>query len=324
MLSDLKDLINRLYHSEDFSKLAKAEILITGGNSFMAETLLQALNNISRSQNFKISVHLGVRDLNKKQNDKYSHLDIHFFHYQIENVIQTSLAPSHIVHFAFSHSDNSYLLKSNSNSVDKLLKSFPHNPEMKFVYASSGAVYGHKDLGSFKINESDYSTSNHSNYSQQKVATEEILANLTSQGKIQGIAARLFSFYGSMLPLNRSFAICQFMNDGFNGREITINSSGESVRSYMLDSVVGLRLAQLLVSNFTGAINIGSENAISILELGRVIAKVFEVNYQLKNEYEVSSFYVPDTSLLQNTLGFIPECNLLAQILSWKSELTGN
>jgi len=278
MLSDSKNRIHKLYHSEEFSKLAKAEILITGGNSFMAETLLEALNNISRSQNFKISVQLGVRDLNRKQNNRYSHLNIHFFHYQIENVIQTSIAPSHIVHFAFSHSENSYLLKSNSNS----------------------------------------------NYSQQKVATEEILAKLTNQGKIQGISARLFSFYGSSLPLNRSFAICQFMNDGINGREIAINSSGESVRSYMLDSVVGLRLAQLLVSNFTGAINIGSENAISILELGEVIAKVFEVNYRLKNEYEVSSFYVPDTSLLQNTLGFIPECNLLAEILSWKSELTGN
>ena len=324
MLSDSKDLIHKLYSSEDFSSLAKAQIFVTGGNSFMAETLLQALDSISCSQNFRISVHLGVRDLNKKQSYRYSHLDIHFFHYQIENVTQTSFTPSHIVHFAFSHLQSSYLLKSNANSVDKLLKSFPHNPEMKFIYASSGAVYGHQDPGSFRINESDFSASNHSNYSQQKVATEEIVAKLTSQGMIQGISARLFSFYGSLLPLHRSFAICQFMNDAINGREIVINSSGKSVRSYMLDRVVGLRLAQLLVSNFTGAINIGSANAISILELGELVSKVFKIDYRLKNEYELPSFYVPDTSLLQNTLGFIPEFNLLDQILSWKRDLTGN
>jgi dTDP-glucose 4,6-dehydratase len=114
---------------------------------------------------------------------------------------------------------------------------------------------------------------------------------------------------GPHLPLDIHFAIGNFIRDAMNGGPIRIRGDGTAVRSYMYMADLAIWLWTLaLHSTATGAYNVGSEQAVSILDTARGVAAVCYPGVPIEVEGKPTPGslvhrYVPSTARAQRQLG---------------------
>jgi dTDP-glucose 4,6-dehydratase len=150
-------------------------------------------------------------------------------------------------------------------------------------------------------------------YAEGKRVAESLLSVATSQGICKGLIARMFAFSGVDLPMDRHFAIGNFVKDAVSTHTIQIRSDGSSIRSYMDQQDMANWLLRILEAGQTNAIyHVGSERSISIRDLAHLIAMRTEailkqavtVEVQgLKSPLDGVSRYVPSTLATRQALG---------------------
>ena len=97
--------------------------------------------------------------------------------------------------------------------------------------------------------------------------------------------ARLFAFSGKFLPRDTHFAIGNFVQNVLDRQPILIKGDGRSLRSYLHGADMATWLwCTLTHLDIREPIHIGSEHAVSILQLANTVAKVSEtvLNYRPK------------------------------------------
>lgn len=145
------------------------------------------------------------------------------------------------------------------------------------VFTSSGAVYGPQPEDMPHMLESYLGgpdvSSTRSAYAEGKRVAEFLLCEAGARGVVNPRIARLFAFSGLGLPLDRHFAIGNFVRDARDGREIHIRGTGMDVRSY-LDSrdMVDWLVAVATRGEDARPYNIGSSQEISIKNLAETVA----------------------------------------------------
>jgi nucleoside-diphosphate-sugar epimerase len=179
------------------------------------------------------------------------------------------------------------------------------------LLTSSGAVYGKqpenikliKETNSFPIDINNPSSA----YAEGKRLAELYCAIYAKQFNIPVKIARCFAFVGPYLPLDKHFAIGNFISDVLSNREIVIKGDGTPLRSYMYaaDLVVWL-LTILLKGEVNKPYNVGSDQAISILDLA-LLAKSFQkASGEIKVTSQRSNLpreqYIPDISICKKNL----------------------
>ena len=126
----------------------------------------------------------------------------------------------------------------------------------------------------------------------------------SSGSYIDASIARCFSFIGPGLPTDLHYAVGNFVAQAVNGEDIVIRGSGRPIRSFMHLGDMVFWLMTILFRGRNGEdYNVGSKDAISILELAREIVDVLETKSEIVvlNESDKTSgnppnyFYVPDT-----------------------------
>lgn len=200
-------------------------------------------------------------------------------------------------------------------NVIELAQRFREPPTILFT--SSGAVYGEMPRGVERFPEGYNGMASFigpgSAYAEGKRDAELLLADATQRGLCVGVVARLFAFSGIGLPLNRHFAIGNFVRDAIQRRSIIITGDGTPVRSY-LD---GRDLAQWILRAVECEApyfpyHFGSEEDISIRDLADLVAgraaEVLGVGVAVRilGEFRSTdgvSRYVPETSLTRQWLG---------------------
>ena len=146
----------------------------------------------------------------------------------------------------------------------------------------------------------------HAAYAEGKRASEFLLTEATSRGVCKGVVARLFAFSGTGLPLDRHFAIGNFVRDAVTRSEITITGDGTDVRSYMDGRDMAEWLLRCCEAGEPGfPYHIGSDQPISILQLAELVAtraketlnrKVSVKVLGDKRDTDGVNRYVPDTA----------------------------
>lgn len=191
-----------------------------------------------------------------------------------------------------------------------------HNPPT-VLFTSSGAVYGDIPESIENVpedwNGAVVSHQPSSAYAEGKRAAEFLLSVATSKGICKGLLARMFAFSGVDLPMDRHFAIGNFVRDAVSARTIQVRSDGSSIRSYMDQQDMANWLMRILEVGQTKAIyHVGSERSISIRDLAHLIAMRTETILQTKVTIEVQglkspldgvSRYVPSTLATRLALG---------------------
>jgi nucleoside-diphosphate-sugar epimerase len=150
----------------------------------------------------------------------------------------------------------------------------------RFLFTSSGSVYGLQPRGMERISE-DYTgvpdpsdtASPYALGGEAKRRAELLCVEQARRQGLETITARCFSFAGPGLPLGAKFAFGNFMRDALLGKPIVVKGDGTTIRSYLYAADLAIWLWTLLLQGAPGrAYNVGSEHAISLRQLAEVMA----------------------------------------------------
>lgn len=190
-----------------------------------------------------------------------------------------------------------------------LAKTFHANS--KILYVSSGAVYGKQPEGMTHIPE-EYAASDLSelpdgkrDYAIAKRDAEDAVKSLGQQGLSVSIT-RCFAFVGPWLPRNQHFAIGNFIEDGLQGKPITVKARKEVYRSYMYfdDLVEWLMTIALHASPECPVYNVGSDQAVLMGDLARLVANEFGVDARIPEITDADvDRYIPSINKVKRELG---------------------
>ncbi|MGO9229802.1 MAG: NAD-dependent epimerase/dehydratase family protein [Bryobacteraceae bacterium] len=148
----------------------------------------------------------------------------------------------------------------------------------RFLFTSSGAVYGKQPAGLLQIPEeyegAPLATDTNSAYGQSKRTSEFLCASHALTVGFDAVIARMFAFTGPYLPLEEHYAAGNFVRDALAGGPLRLTGDGTSVRSYLYAADLAIWLWTILLRGTSGvAYNVGSPHAVSIVELARHVVE---------------------------------------------------
>ena len=157
---------------------------------------------------------------------------------------------------------------------------------------------------------------------------EKEFKNLGKKGYKVSIA-RLFSFIGKRILINKNFAVTDLINQGKNKSllKIKLSDSRNIYRGYMNSEDLIKWLVKILISSNSKCeiYNVGSDEAITIKELAIIIGKIFRKSVQtktiMKNKTS-SDYYVPSIAKARRKLKLKLKYKLIEsiyQLLNLKS-----
>ena len=195
--------------------------------------------------------------------------------------------------------------------------------QSRLLFLSSGAVYGRQPLDLEELPETwegapDITRSQSAYHEGKRVA--ELMASIAhdKQG-LNHVTARLFAFLAPFLPFDTHFAAGNFIKDALDGASISIQSGGESTRSYQYATDMVSWLWKLLLDGQSGqAYNVGSHESVTIKELATAIANEVQgagnVLVLGKDEPSSISRYVPSVVKIESELGLRNRVDLVTAI----------
>ena len=189
----------------------------------------------------------------------------------------------------------------------------------RILLLSSGAVYGPQPSETDRLSENREPAPGDA-YGEAKLATERAVAKFAGDRGIGAGIARIFACAGAYLPLEGRFALGQFIRSARDRGEIRILSDGTPKRTY-LD---GDELADWLLTLLAGApdapkaidaVNIGSNDIVSIREVAEIVREVFEAHGKAvavsvadpDPRRPASPDYVPDIRKIAEKYGLKPK-----------------
>lgn len=329
--NDLDNISKSLFKFKDLFE--NKSFLITGGTGFIGKWLIAGLMKISDDYDLNIFITILTRDKNafiKSHNGLLDNPKLNFIERDIRNLDNPFDKENEFDFIVLGANDATYdfsldlfsLTDTLINGTYKLLKNTVSDKTKSILHLSSGAVYGditkcNKGVSENKKSNFDL-TNKGSMYGVTKALVESILNEFGNQNNINIINARCFAFVGPYLPLDRHFAIGNFIKNCLNKNDIVVNGDGSPVRSYMYASDMACSILGCLTIDESIYINIGSDKPVSIKELAEKISKISSTKMHIKqrnlNHPEKSNFYIPDIELL-NSYNFCEFVDLDSSIL---------
>jgi len=318
---DLKTILNQTNKVFKENFIVGSNIFITGATGFFGKWLLESLLYLNKELGLNVSICALSRNPEHfleqfpfYKNEKcltWIKGDIRTFEFPAEQY-------AYIIHAATDadaklNSENPLLMLDTITEGTKRVLDFARKQTnlKSFLLTSSGAVYGKqpenvthiKETDSFHIDLNNPSSA----YAEGKRLSELYCSIYAKQYNIPVKIARCFAFVGPYLPLDKHFAIGNFISNVLSNQEIGIKGDGTPMRTYMYatDLVIWL-ITILLKGKVNTPYNVGSDKAISILELA-LIANSFQT---VKKEVKVIGVtnnqpreqYIPDIKRSIETL----------------------
>lgn len=280
--------------------MAEVNILITGATGLIGSRLAEAL--MAETDMNVYSLGRNSERARRIFSSYQSNSRFHFIEHDVTEPLQCDVQFHYIVHAASNASPNFFtqqpveVMMANINGVKHLLDYGRRNGMKRFLYVSTGEVYGEGDGQVFREAYQGFVdiSSPRSCYPMSKRAAETLCAAYAQEYNIDYVIARPCHTYGPGFTEQDNRVYAQFIRNVLNGEDIVIKSSGEQMRSwlYVDDCVSGL-LTILRNGKNGEAYNIADEGSnISIRHLAEMIADIAgrAVVMQLPTDTERKAF----------------------------------
>ncbi len=191
----------------------------------------------------------------------------------------------------------------------------------KFLYISSGAVYGRQPHDLSHIPEDYCGAPNpldpKSAYGEGKRVGELLSVLKSQEAGFEAKIARCFAFIGPHLPLDAHFAAGNFIRDAIAGGPIVVKGDGKSVRSYLYASDLAIWLWTILFNGKTeSAFNVGSDALVRIDQFARAVGATlgYQTTTAMEKQCSPASCYAPLISRARSELGLEARIGLIDAI----------
>ncbi len=304
-------------------------VFITGGTGFFGCWLLESFCHINRKLDLEARAFVLTRNP-KAFLEKCSHLNTESSLTLLAGDVSTFQFPEgdfqYVIHAATETSVNSSLesqrtlLHNIVGGTERVLQFSAARKTRKFLLTSSGAVYGKQpsDISHLPETYTGAPDPLHaaSSYGEGKRMAELLCALYGPSHNLQCKIARCWAFCGPHLPLDKHFAIGNFIADVMAGRAIQIKGDGTTRRSYLYAADLAIWLWTMLFRGPTLLpVNVGSGFDVSILKLAETVARVLNPAIKITiaqppTPGEAPSRYVPSVARAKDLLGLSPIINL--------------
>lgn len=315
-----------IYKNFNFESLKNKSILITGANGLIGSYLIDYLSYLNSQQEYNIKIFAMSRSLEKLKNRFFKRPNLFYIEQDLNKPLSVDEKFDYIIHaasnahpLAFSK-DPVGTMKTNLLGTINLLDSIKDNQNTKFLYISTGEIYGNNVDKAFTENDCGTVDSKlaRSCYPESKRAAETLCMAYSQQYGTYTNVARLCYVYGPTITQDNSRADAQFLRNALDKKDIVLKSAGSQRRTYCyVADVVSAILTILTKAPSMEVYNIANKNSIvSIKEYAQTLANLAGTNLQFeipdeveKRGYSKSADSILDASKLSQ-LGWFPQYDI--------------
>ena len=284
MSSYKEDILQVAEQDLPWEKLSGTNIFVTGATGLIGGCLVETL---LMNPNRDYQVYASGRNEERARlrfKDFADDPAFHFVKYDVMQPLQSDVHFDYIIHAASNASPNFFaqkpveVIKSNIDGVAHLMDYGLTHGMKRFLYVSSGEVYGEGDGRVFTEDYSGYVNCAipRACYPSSKRAAETLCVSYAAEYGADVVVARPCHTYGPHFTEQDNRVYAQFIRNVLRGEDIVMKSTGEQFRSwcYVVDCVSAL-LHILLKGTCGEAYNIAdADSNISIRELAEIIASI--------------------------------------------------
>ena len=272
------------------------KILVLGGGGFIGSHLVKRLK---KDGNYVVAADLKKPEFSDSHADAFvigdlreqSFCDVLFMGQKYDEIYQLAADMGGAGYIFTGENDANIMHNSaliNLNISERCLK---YGVE-KIFYSSSACMYpahNQEDPNNPKCSEdSAYPAAPDSEYGWEKLFSERLYLSFMRNYGLQVRVARYHNIFGPEGSWNNGkekapAALCRKVAEATNNTHIDVWGDGKQTRSFLyIDECVEATL-KLMESNFSGPVNIGSEEMISINDLANMIIKISGKNLKINN-----------------------------------------
>ena len=260
-------------------------VLITGAAGFLGSHLCD------RFINEKYEV-IAIDNLITGDKKNISHLEklpqFTFIKHDITERIEINGELDFVLHFASPASPIDYLkipiqtLKVGSLGTHNCL-GLARNKKARILIASTSEVYGDPQV--HPQNEEYWGHVNpigpRGVYDEAKRFQEAITMAYHTYHGLETRIARIFNTYGPRMRLNDGRALPAFIGQAIRGEDLTVFGDGSQTRSFCFVDDLVEGIFKLLHSDFSGPVNLGNPDEVSILEFAKEVIQLTGTNQKI-------------------------------------------
>lgn len=283
--------------SIDWSKFDNKVLMITGATGLMGRFLIQVLlyRNIQKGINTRI---IAVGRNREKFVSRFSNIEgqenLEFYKHDVQQPCKFSGRLDMIIHMASNTHPRLYATEPIDTEMTNILGSYhllqkaAENKGCRFVFVSSGDVYGDNTGTKDFLSETDcgYIDCNtlRAGYIEGKRASEALCNAFKEEKGVDFVTARLCRIYGPTMQTSDSKAISQFINKAVAGESIILKSEGKQTFSYLYvyDAVSAL-LTISSMGEMGNVYNVAdNDQCISLRNLAAILADVSNTSVKME------------------------------------------
>ncbi len=293
--------------------MKKKKILVTGGAGFLGSHLCERLLNDGHEviciDNFFTGSKKNILHLMDNPFFEVIRHDITMpFFIEVDEIYNLA-CPASPIHYQFNPIKT--IKTSVSGSINML--GLAKRIKAKILQASTSEVYGDPQV---HPQTEDYwghvnPIGSRACYDEGKRCAEALFVNYRKQNNVRIKIARIFNTYGPRMDQEDGRVVSNFIMQALKGEDITIYGTGEQSRSfcYVDDMIEGLIRLMNTDDSFTGPVNLGNPNEMTMLELASIVKDLSGsgsgISYNELPEDDPMQRQ-PDISLAKKTLGWEP------------------
>jgi dTDP-glucose 4,6-dehydratase len=335
---DMDHILNKT--RELWEEIRGKRLFITGGTGFFGCWLLESFAWANSNLGLNSSALVLTRNpqaFRQKAPNIYENPAIMFHTGDVRNFEFPDGEFTHIIHAATGDTDTIVkdpvsIFEGMVQGTRRALDFASRCNARKFLYISSGAVYGKQPPDLSHIPEDHAGAPEMMNpvsaYGEAKRVSEFLTAAFAKHFGFEAKIARCFAFVGPYMHLDANYAIGNFIRNALSNEPILVRGDGTPYRSYLYAADLAIWLWTILFRGIPcRPYNVGSDNEFTIADVAKAVAHCLlenDVIYISKKASPCSSTerYVPSVLRAQHELGLrqsIDLQNAISKTMSWYS-----